>query len=123
MRAVLDLDPFAAAPGAIAAIASLGDDRLKPLTHACRKTTSPSVSAICSDKAALRLWRMRFIGSHGDWHGEIDLGPSLLLEFLHSMLLIIGNDCGKRHGTWTWVSETTSTSCFPGGTIWHTMPP
>ena len=30
MRAVLDLDPFAAAPGAIAAIASLGDDPLKP---------------------------------------------------------------------------------------------
>ena len=29
-----------------------------------------------------------------------DLGPSLLLEFLHSMLLIIGNGCGKRHGTW-----------------------
>jgi hypothetical protein len=30
MRAVLDLDPFAAAAGAIAAIASLGDDPLKP---------------------------------------------------------------------------------------------
>jgi hypothetical protein len=30
MRAVLDLDPFAAAPGAIAAIASLGDDPFKP---------------------------------------------------------------------------------------------
>jgi hypothetical protein len=30
MRAVLDLDPFAAPPGAIAAIASLGDDPLKP---------------------------------------------------------------------------------------------
>ena len=29
MRAVLDLDPFAAPPGAIAAIASLGDDSLK----------------------------------------------------------------------------------------------
>ena len=31
---------------------------------------------------------------------RLDLGPSLLLEFLHSMLLIIGNGCGKRHGTW-----------------------
>ena len=30
MGAVLDLDPFAAPPGAIAAIASLGDDPLKP---------------------------------------------------------------------------------------------
>ena len=30
MRAVLDLDPFAAPPGAIAAIASLGDDPFKP---------------------------------------------------------------------------------------------
>ena len=30
MRAVLDLDPFAAAPGAIAAIASLGDNPLEP---------------------------------------------------------------------------------------------
>ena len=30
MRAVLDLDPFAAAPGAIAAVASLGDDPLEP---------------------------------------------------------------------------------------------
>ena len=30
MRAVLDLDPFATAPRAIAAIASLGDDPLKP---------------------------------------------------------------------------------------------
>ena len=30
MRAVLDLDPFAASPGAIAAIATLGDDPLKP---------------------------------------------------------------------------------------------
>ena len=30
MGAVLDLDPFAAAPEAIAAIASLGDDPLKP---------------------------------------------------------------------------------------------
>jgi hypothetical protein len=30
MRAVLDLDLFSAPPGAIAAIASLGDDPLKP---------------------------------------------------------------------------------------------
>jgi hypothetical protein len=30
MRAVLDLDPLGAPPGAIAAIASLGDDPLKP---------------------------------------------------------------------------------------------
>ncbi len=28
----------------------------------------------------------------------LDLGPSLLLQFLHSMLLVIGDGCGKWHG-------------------------
>jgi hypothetical protein len=30
--------------------------------------------------------------------GKLDLVPSLLLQFLHPMLLIIGNGCGERHG-------------------------
>jgi hypothetical protein len=45
---------------------------------------------------------MWLAGPHGDWLGgtALDLVPSLLLEFFHSMLLIIGDGGSQRHGTW-----------------------
>jgi hypothetical protein len=54
MRAVLDLDPFAAPPGTIAAIASLGDDPLKP--HDASSITFPKLKGRDGTVAEHRLF-------------------------------------------------------------------
>ena len=53
----------------------------------------------------------------GDKHFRIEL-VSRLLKVMDNLEAV-----GMARGTWSWVRETTSTSCFSGDTIWHTMPP
>jgi hypothetical protein len=56
---------------------------------------------------------------------RLDLVPSLLLQFLHPMLLIIGNGCGERHGPRHVEVSEGDNECFLlfRRHIWHTMPP
>jgi hypothetical protein len=72
VRAVLDLDPFAAAPRAIAAIAALGDDPLEP-HDACLLEDDRAVRGAFKPLSP----KPHRLGLGGGYHSFVKIGEQL----------------------------------------------